>query len=234
MKKIAAHNYTLPKPENLTLKTRLDNADSFSVSDFRSIEARFRAMGSCKLLYYFPTREKSERFIKIVSHKCSCRLSNDASYAEAAAKIYQLFENGDEIHATKLMLYLIRPLYDISNYTHTISNNKLLKNRTTRRYVFYLHDFNYVVDTLYPQILYQNHPAHLYRHSKEIQSDTILNIIYRGLQYVNATSSKSNQNTNPPDQTAVRKNYKIFTQIIKELLIDPFYFLWKEEHNKHF
>lgn len=232
MKRSTRWEYTIPKPDNLTLETRLENASTFSVSDFRSIEARFRAIGSCKLSHYFSTKEEYERFLEKITRIGSCKLSKEATYAEVASIIYELYKNGEGRKATILLFSFLKPIHSISESTFTLSNRKLLKQKAYRGYVLYVHDFNHVINTLYPELLHQEYPPYVYRQCKEIQSETILRVLYQCFKYIKDSKPlcKAHVKGEPftEKELYIIRNYKRVLHVLKELFIDPYHCLCKE------
>lgn len=216
--------YIMPKPENLLLEQRIQNARKLYVSDIRSVEARFREIGSCKLIKYYKTGNCAYllyKFLDTMPYDNSSPISSITSYAEAAMRIHKIYESGNIPQAVHLMYLFLEPFYNISVAAHNNTNQCLLRSSVLRKYVLYLSDYNQVIDTLYPKLRND-----VFRYSIDLETKTLLEIIYSAFTVFN-----KNESEDCTDSLHKETNQKNFS-LLKEIFIDPFHFLWEENHVK--
>lgn len=216
--------YTLPIPKNLSLEKRMNNAEKLYTSDLRSVEARFKDIGSCTLLKYFKTEGYEDllyEFLDALPYSSSNPLSPSATYAETAARIHELYENGDVNQAILLIYLFLKPFYRKSVITSIKKTRELLHNPTTRTYTLFVNEYAEVLDTLYPE-----QRINIYQYSIDMEGKTLLEVLHNSFELYNHDYAEDYTSF---DESLVTGANEAKFSILRELFIDPFYFLWTED-----
>lgn len=237
--------YSIPQNELLSLDKRLENVQHLRVTDLRSIEARIRRAASSQLKEMFPNMIACDSCIKYMAILGNINLSPTTTYGEASKHIYSLFASGRVSEGVQILKIFLPAIWRLNPEKPANDPHKVLQVSEARRLIIFLDDYNLVLDQMFPDC-----GKNLLRHSNSFNYSSILLahlafkelgrlreyedriyedvVISKGYldwgeleKYSRISTSDSNL-----DPAQIKESYLL----LKEIFIDPYYYLWKEEH----
>lgn len=235
--------------QQLPLETRLEHLKNLRTIDQRSIEARIRSTALCPLKQFFQNDDDLYRFTDELKYCADISLSPEDTYSEAASHIYFIFKDGYITQGVNLLLFFLLPVWNAQKKYSTHSFHELSKHPDSRRFLIPLKDYNCVLDKMYPDLAADRIPPF---YTVNLSSTHLTYIarqeLSRLIEYMRKVrkASKELGKDEETDWKHLENNPKIISEnfsldpkaikesytLLKQIFIDPYFYLWAEEQNQ--